>query len=384
MAVLAPVGPPATWYVGLLNSGVRKRNFPVAELLTSGYPGIETPPLPATGYVRQAIPNSTSGFTASSAGVKSNVTAITFPAAVNAYTVSGIALFDAPAGGNIWATIQFPQPITVPAGSTPTIAAGTLTIANVPSLGSFGSFTNYGWGKLYDMLFGGVAFAVPSTWYAGLSTAALNKLSAGPTEPSGNGYARAAISNDTAHWAPNVTYGASGQAGDTANNVAISYPTPTGSWGTLVATALSDASSAGNAWVVAPPDVADHLRHRDAAVVRRRLHCSARPRPDRSAPHVPSPRRSRPGGPGPTPRAVVPNVLMTADRGLLSRRSLLALRHPLPGADRFHPRLLDRAAIRRLDLRLQHLPVHDRDADDAPSSRCRRASPVSPASTRRR
>ena len=244
VAVLTPVGVPSTWYVGLLDYPSRKRNFPVGENFTSG-----VPVQPATGCYRLPIPNSLAGFTAASAGAKSNVSALTFPAAVTAYTVAGVALFDAPVGGNIWATIQLARPIAVPVGATPTIAAGALTIANVPSLGSFGSFTNYGWGKLYDMIFGGVPFTVPSTWYAGLSTTALTRQSTAPAEPTGNGYARAAVANNTNHWTPNVT---SGQPGDTYNGVAVSFPTPTGPWGTLVATAISDASSAGNAWLVAP------------------------------------------------------------------------------------------------------------------------------------
>ena len=56
--------------------------------------------------------------------------------------------------------IELATPLVVAQGATPTISAGALTLANVPSGGIMGGYTNYGWGKLYDCIYGGTAFAV--------------------------------------------------------------------------------------------------------------------------------------------------------------------------------------------------------------------------------
>ena len=54
-------------------------------------------------------------------------------------------------------------------------------------------FTNYLEDKVIGHLFGGTAYTAPTTWYAGLQTAAPSD-SAGGTEVSGGAYARQAIS----------------------------------------------------------------------------------------------------------------------------------------------------------------------------------------------
>ncbi len=234
-ATLAPIGLPGTWYVGLSLGGARK-------------PGQVFEPASAAGYARVALANSPAGFTAASAGSKASAAAVTFPIASKPYTVQSIFLADAPAGGNVWAAIQLAQPLTVGVGSAPTIPAGGLTFGHIPLAGTFGTLTDYGWGKLYDLVFRGTAASVPVTWYAALSTAALTRSSAGPTEPSGNGYARVGAASNAGNWAVQPVYS---QAGDVQNAAVIAFPTPTGSWGNIVATALCDAATGGNAWLVA-------------------------------------------------------------------------------------------------------------------------------------
>ena len=88
--------------------------------------------------------------------------------------------------------------------------------------------------------------AMPSlpTVYVALFTAVGTDAASGFTEVSGNAYARAATSGAT--W-----NAASGTAPSSASNAStITFPTATGSWGTVIAWGLYDASSAGNllAW----------------------------------------------------------------------------------------------------------------------------------------
>lgn len=79
-------------------------------------------------------------------------------------------------------------------------------------------------------------------------------------EPVGSGYARVALAASLANLAgtqgAGSTAASTGASGTTSNNGAITFGTPTGDWypaagGRVVGMALFDASSGGNAWIVA-------------------------------------------------------------------------------------------------------------------------------------
>ena len=82
----------------------------------------------------------------------------------------------------------------------------------------------------------------PATVYVGLFTAAPTDAGGG-TEVSGNNYARVSVTNNGTNWPAS-------SGGAKANGTAITFDTPSGSWGTVVAMGIFDASSAGNllAW----------------------------------------------------------------------------------------------------------------------------------------
>ena len=71
----------------------------------------------------------------------------------------------------------------------------------------------------------GQGFTKDATVYVAACTSAPTDSALG-TEPSGNGYARVAVTNNDTNW-PDA---ASGQK---SNGVAVTFPTATGSWGTL-------------------------------------------------------------------------------------------------------------------------------------------------------
>lgn len=77
------------------------------------------------------------------------------------------------------------------------------------------------------------SFTPPSTIYLALYTTAPGETGGG-TEVSGNGYARQAITLSAA------------SGGSASNSSDITFPTATGSWGTIVAAGIFDASSGGN------------------------------------------------------------------------------------------------------------------------------------------
>ena len=99
-----------------------------------------------------------------------------------------------------------------------------------------GSFGNFWEDEVLDHLFGKGSYT-PPTVYVALSTADPTDDASGIAEPSGNGYARVATAG--ADW--NTSSG-----GALANANAITFPTASGSWGTITHFALYDAATSGN------------------------------------------------------------------------------------------------------------------------------------------
>lgn len=78
----------------------------------------------------------------------------------------------------------------------------------------------------------------PNTVYVALFTAAPNDAGGG-TEVSGGAYARVAVTNNSTNF-PNAS------GGSKSNGTVITFPTASGSWGTVTHFAIMDASSGGN------------------------------------------------------------------------------------------------------------------------------------------
>lgn len=97
-----------------------------------------------------------------------------------------------------------------------------------------GSKTDYLENKVLDLYLRNQASGAVATIYVGLFTVAPTDAGGG-TEVTGNAYARQAI-----------TFAAA-SSGSSSSNAAVTFPaaTPSG-WGTIVAAAIFDASTAGN------------------------------------------------------------------------------------------------------------------------------------------
>jgi hypothetical protein len=122
-------------------------------------------------------------------------------------------------------------------GSTPSVASAEVYVEF--SAGSTVGFTNSFVNSFLGLMFDNTAYAQPAT-YAGLTTTTSSDSSAG-TEVSGNNYARVLV-NKAGGGSPAWTT-VSGGAADNAN--AITFPTPSGSWGTVVGVGLWTASTVG-------------------------------------------------------------------------------------------------------------------------------------------
>ena len=101
------------------------------------------------------------------------------------------------------------------------------------------SFCDYLEAKVLDHLFGATSYAVLGNLYLGLSTTTPTDAGANFTEPSGNNYSRVTSVNNPTNWPA-----ASG--GSKANGTAITFPTASGSWGTVTYFGIFDQASGGN------------------------------------------------------------------------------------------------------------------------------------------
>jgi hypothetical protein len=126
------------------------------------------------------------------------------------------------------------------------IAAGPIAampIASGPAglLPVYGVKSNYLENEVLDHVLGGVDYPRPTTVYIGLWSATLDDTSDGSTvgEVSGNGYARAVVTNDSTKWA-------TASSGTKSNGSRIQFPPSTGSWGIPTYWAICDAPSGGN------------------------------------------------------------------------------------------------------------------------------------------
>jgi len=90
--------------------------------------------------------------------------------------------------------------------------------------------------KFIDAMHGKATYTAPANTYMWLSTTAPTAAGTNITEPSGNGYARVAV--PASAW--NSASGGSG-----SNNATIQFPTPTGSWGTILWSGFSDSATTG-------------------------------------------------------------------------------------------------------------------------------------------
>lgn len=120
---------------------------------------------------------------------------------------------------------------------------------------SAGVLTDFAENKIIDAVIRGQSLGAPATFYIGLDTSACGETGGG-TEVSGGSYARVAVTSNLANWAGTQSSGSttasSGTSGTTSNNAAITFPTPSAGWGTVVSMRWWDASTSGNAWICIP------------------------------------------------------------------------------------------------------------------------------------
>lgn len=210
---------PATMYLALFTA-MSSGETPTATEVTGG------------SYARLAITNDATSWSRTS-NVVTNDNLLEFvTASANWGDASHWALFDASSGGNMLIYGAFSSAITINNGSTLRVAAGQLSI-------TYNAKSTYAAGKLLDHLFGIASWSVPATQYIGLFTATPTDAGGGTeVSTSGTDYAREAVTNDATGWSRTTN--------TVTNDNDIEWAEATASYGTVVAVASFDASSAGN------------------------------------------------------------------------------------------------------------------------------------------
>lgn len=211
----------------------------------------------ATGASMNEVANSGSyartAITFGAAAAKSitqNAT-VTFPQASGSWgTVTHWAIVDSAThgAGNVLAYGSFTTSKSVVSGNTPSVASGEVVVSLSGNVG-VGTANS-----LLDLMFRNQAYSKPDTYLA-LTTVQVTDTMTGSTitEPSGNNYSRKQV---------NVNGGSSptwdvASGGALANTHAITFATPSGSWGTVVGVAVVSANAAGNLLVFDNANVVD-------------------------------------------------------------------------------------------------------------------------------
>lgn len=201
-----------------------------------------------SGYSRKAIT-----FAAAASRQVAQSGAVNFDQATGSWgTITHYAVFDAASAGNMLAHGSLSTEKQVISGNTPSVADGEVIISF-----NSGAISTYLANELLDHAFRNSAYTQP-TIYVALSTANPGDDFSGLSEPSGSNYAR----KTHASWDAAV-------AGATENTGAITFNTPSGSWGLITHVAILDAASAGNGlWYGAAtpnqtPDNGDTVQYAD-------------------------------------------------------------------------------------------------------------------------
>jgi hypothetical protein len=143
--------------------------------------------------------------------------------------------------------------------------AATLLLL-VASFAYAGPLTDYLENKIVDHLFRTTTYT-PGNVYIGLLTGACSDSAAG-TEVSGGSYARVLVTKADASW--KGTHGSasgasSGTNGTITNAAAVTFPAPTGNWGSITYWGVYDALTSGNLLLCAALTTPKTVNNGDAA-----------------------------------------------------------------------------------------------------------------------
>lgn len=191
----------------------------------------------ANSYARAAIT-----FGPAASRQIANSTLVSFPTLTGAAgTATHFAVVDSGTynTGNVLAYGELAAPKALVSGNTPSVAIGEVVIS-----WASGVLSNYAANGLLDRMFRNQAFTVSANTL-GLTTATISDSSTGSTiteVANANGYARLSLN---AAGGAQPSWGTAGTGNVAANANQWNMPTPSGSWGTVVAAFIADSATHG-------------------------------------------------------------------------------------------------------------------------------------------
>lgn len=130
------------------------------------------------------------------------------------------------------------------------------------------ALSNFWENELIDHLFRARSYTAPTDHYIALYTAAPGETGGG-TEVTGGSYARVQVAAGFANWegtnGETTNVDSAGTGGATQNRNAITFPAPTGNWGSVTHFASLDASTSGNFYFYGALNVAKTVNNGDPA-----------------------------------------------------------------------------------------------------------------------
>ena len=232
----------ASLYLGLASAAA---DGSVTELTGTGYARVSVTRA-LTSWAGTLAPGSTAASTGTS-HASSNNAAVNWGTSGSAWgTANYVTVHDASTSGNVVCFLPLAVPLVIGSGVPVSIGTGVLAF----TVGLTGGCSDYLANKLVDFIFRGQAFTFPTPMYAAMLTAAPSNAGGGTEVGGGVGYARVSYAGSLTSWAatqaPGTIVASTGTGGLTSNNNAITFPAPTGSWGTPAWVGWYDASSIGN------------------------------------------------------------------------------------------------------------------------------------------
>lgn len=113
---------------------------------------------------------------------------------------------------------------------------------------------------ILDHYFGGTTVgSPPATLYVGLSTTTIADDGTNITEPVGNGYAGVSVTNNATNWPA----ASAADPSHKKNGTVITFPTATGSWGTITDVFIKATNSSGAVLVYGALSVAKTVSNGD-------------------------------------------------------------------------------------------------------------------------
>lgn len=233
---------PANWYFAF---GTAADDASFTEISVTGYARVAVARSLANFAGTQADGSTTASVGTSQHKTSNNVLIDFGTPSGSPVTATHVGLFDASTSGHCWVWYKRDNSISVGSSAAVSIAIGAAAFF----VGLANGCSDYLANKFIDLFFRAQAFTWPATLYFAAYTAAPNNAGGG-TEVAAIDYSRPSLvpslTSLSGTQSAGSTTASTGTGGVILNNAVLNYPTPSSSWGSVLAEGIKDAATVGN------------------------------------------------------------------------------------------------------------------------------------------